>query len=62
MATNSRVNPEAALSGPLPRGDMKTVDADLKALEGDPFSAVYAAFVSAFERGRPLRGAELEHV
>jgi hypothetical protein len=49
-ATNLRVNPRAALTGPLCRGDMKTVDANLKALAGDPFDAVYAAFVSAFER------------
>jgi predicted short-subunit dehydrogenase-like oxidoreductase (DUF2520 family) len=55
MATNLRVNPDAALTGPLPRGDMKTVGANLKALEGDPFSAVYAAFVRAFERD-PLLG------
>jgi 2-dehydropantoate 2-reductase len=49
-ATNLQVNPGAALTGPLCRGDMKTVDANLKALAGDPFGAVYAAFVSAFAR------------
>lgn len=51
-ATNLRVNPDAALTGPLCRGDMETIDANLQALAGDPFSGVYAAFVSAFERRR----------
>jgi len=60
MATNVRINPDAALTGPLPRGDMKTVAANLKALEGDAFSAVYAAFVRAFEHGRPLPGHRVD--
>jgi hypothetical protein len=51
-ATNLRVNPGAALTGPLCRDDVQTIDANLKALAGDPFRGVYAAFVSAFERRR----------
>jgi hypothetical protein len=51
-AANLRVNPGAALTGPLSRGDQRTIDANLQALAGDPFSGVYAAFVSAFERRR----------
>ena len=56
-AANLRVNPGEALTGPLCRGDLQTIDANMKALTGDPFSGIYAAFVSAFERrkldGRP---------
>jgi predicted short-subunit dehydrogenase-like oxidoreductase (DUF2520 family) len=39
----------APLSGPLARGDRATVDANLKALAGDPFEQVYRAFVAAYE-------------
>jgi len=37
-----------ALTGPLARGDTQTVLANLEALEGDRFHAVYAAFVRAY--------------
>jgi predicted short-subunit dehydrogenase-like oxidoreductase (DUF2520 family) len=39
-----------ALTGPLSRGDAATIAANLRALEGDPFHAVYAAFVRAYEQ------------
>ena len=39
-----------ALTGPLSRGDAEAIAANLKALEGDPFHAVYAAFVRAYEQ------------
>jgi 2-dehydropantoate 2-reductase len=39
-----------ALTGPLSRGDARTVAANLTALEGDPFEAVYSAFVRAHEQ------------
>jgi hypothetical protein len=38
-----------ALTGPLSRGDTRTIAANLGALEGDPFQAVYSAFVRAHE-------------
>jgi len=37
-----------ALTGPLVRGDTGTIAANLTALEGDPFQAVYAAFARAY--------------
>jgi predicted short-subunit dehydrogenase-like oxidoreductase (DUF2520 family) len=37
-----------ALTGPLARGDAATVEANLKALDGDPFHAVYSAFARAY--------------
>lgn len=39
-----------ALTGPLSRGDAQAIAANLSALEGDPFRAVYAAFVRAYEQ------------
>lgn len=39
-----------ALTGPLARADVETIDANLRALEGDPFRDVYSAFVRAYER------------
>ena len=38
---------KTALTGPLARGDQETLKRNLKALEGDPFQAVYQAFVKA---------------
>jgi predicted short-subunit dehydrogenase-like oxidoreductase (DUF2520 family) len=39
-----------ALTGPLSRGDAATIAANLRALEGDPFHAVYSAFVRAYDQ------------
>ena len=48
MAANLLTDAGGALSGPLSRGDVETIGANLKALEGDPFHAVYRAFVRAY--------------
>ena len=40
----------APLSGPLSRGDHATIARNLDALAGDPFEAVYRAFVLAYEQ------------
>ena len=47
MTSNLLTDADHALSGPLARGDAETVGANLEALEGDRFHAVYAAFVRA---------------
>jgi len=39
---------EAALTGPLIRGDQKTIKKNLASLEGDDYAVVYRAFVEAF--------------
>jgi predicted short-subunit dehydrogenase-like oxidoreductase (DUF2520 family) len=49
VAANLGTDGEAALTGPLTRGDRDTIAANLNALEGDPFQAVYAAFVRAYD-------------
>jgi predicted short-subunit dehydrogenase-like oxidoreductase (DUF2520 family) len=43
-------DPSRALTGPLARGDVGTIAANLNALERDPFHGVYAAFARAYER------------
>ncbi|MBI4802542.1 MAG: DUF2520 domain-containing protein [Elusimicrobia bacterium] len=44
-------DPSAGLSGPLERKDTKTVRANLKALRGDPFREIYAAFAGIYRNG-----------
>lgn len=43
-------HPDAALTGPLVRGDEKTIQAHLKALAGDPFYDIYQAFVKTYQK------------
>lgn len=49
---NLLADASGALTGPLARGDVDTMRANLEALERDPFHAVYLAFVRAHEQGR----------
>ena len=49
MAANLMADGDNALTGPLVRGDTETIAANLRALEGDPYHAVYAAFKKAYE-------------
>lgn len=51
VTANLQHDPEGALTGPLVRGDVDTVRANMAALHGDRFQAVYAAFERAYERG-----------
>lgn len=50
IAANILTDATRALTGPLARGDAETIGANLKALEGDPFHAVYSAFARVYER------------
>jgi predicted short-subunit dehydrogenase-like oxidoreductase (DUF2520 family) len=50
MTTNLEIAPGDALTGPLARGDVQTMAANLKALEGDAFHAVYAAFARIYDQ------------
>jgi predicted short-subunit dehydrogenase-like oxidoreductase (DUF2520 family) len=45
VAANITSDPDRALTGPLARGDAQAIAANLAALEGDPFHAIYSAFV-----------------
>ena len=49
ITANLLADAGGALTGPLSRGDAPTIAANLRALEGDPFRAVYSAFVRAYE-------------
>jgi predicted short-subunit dehydrogenase-like oxidoreductase (DUF2520 family) len=49
MTANLLAHGGGALTGPLVRGDHEAVAANLKALAGDPFHAVYSAFTRAYE-------------
>jgi predicted short-subunit dehydrogenase-like oxidoreductase (DUF2520 family) len=48
VTANLRADHDRALTGPLVRGDTSTICRNLRALEGDPFHAVYAAFARAY--------------
>ena len=50
VAANLAADAGRALTGPLARGDAAAIAANLAALDGDPFHAVYAAFVRAYEQ------------
>jgi 2-dehydropantoate 2-reductase len=43
---------KTALTGPLARGDMETVDKHMAALQGDNWQAVYRAFVDTYIKDR----------
>ena len=49
VAANVAAEGRGALTGPLVRGDRVATSGNLTALEGDPFHAVYTAFVRAYE-------------
>jgi predicted short-subunit dehydrogenase-like oxidoreductase (DUF2520 family) len=42
--------PRHALTGPVARGDAGAIQSNLAALEGDPFQAVYEAFVRVYDQ------------
>lgn len=50
VAANLASDAGRALTGPLSRRDAVTIAANLDALAGDPFQAVYAAFVKAHDQ------------
>jgi predicted short-subunit dehydrogenase-like oxidoreductase (DUF2520 family) len=48
IANNLIHAPHSALSGPIARGDLATIQKNLSALEGDPLQSIYASFVENF--------------
>jgi hypothetical protein len=51
VCINLKQHPQAALTGPLVRGDLATIAANLAALSNDPFQNIYQAFVELFSAG-----------
>ena len=49
---NLLMNSQTALTGPLVRGDMETVQRNLQALHADPFQSVYQSFVACYLQNR----------
>lgn len=47
---NLLFNYRTALTGPLTRGDLITIENNLNALAGDPFHAVYKSFVRCYQQ------------
>jgi predicted short-subunit dehydrogenase-like oxidoreductase (DUF2520 family) len=47
QVASNLVRSASPLTGPLARGDHRTIERHLEALEGDPFRAVYSSFVAA---------------
>lgn len=45
-------NPNAALTGPLIRGDKDTLELNYKALEGDAFQNIFSSFVDTYKEER----------
>ena len=50
QAKNILKNPATALTGPLVRGDEKTIQKNIAALKDDPFQAVYQSFVACYKK------------
>jgi hypothetical protein len=51
---NLLLQPEQALTGPLMRNDLETIEANLNALKNDPFCDVYKAMLKIFKRDYKL--------
>ena len=49
---NLMTHPQTALTGPLVRGDVLTIEKNLNALEGDPFKEIYESFVRCYNQIR----------
>lgn len=49
---NLAETPDTALTGPLVRGDERTLNAHLNALATDPYGSVYEAFISAYQNSK----------
>ncbi len=47
---NLLANPQTALTGPLTRNDVDTIQQNLAALASDPFHDVYQSFVSCYQQ------------
>jgi predicted short-subunit dehydrogenase-like oxidoreductase (DUF2520 family) len=50
VVQNLMQDQKTALTGPLLRNDINTIQKNLQALENDPYQAVYQAFVAAYQQ------------
>ena len=49
ITENLLKNPDSILTGPLVRGDKKTIQRNLQALKADPFHLIYDSFVACYQ-------------
>jgi len=49
-------NFETALTGPLVRNDVKTIEKNLMALQNDPFQSIYQNFISCYQKMKEEKG------
>jgi len=54
VVQNFVCDPGSALTGPLSRGDQRTIDRNITALAGDPLEPVYRAFVKLFHSSQKV--------
>jgi predicted short-subunit dehydrogenase-like oxidoreductase (DUF2520 family) len=55
-------NPKTALTGPLVRNDVTTIQKNLAALKGDPFEKVYESFVACYQQlTHHFKNEEIKH-
>jgi predicted short-subunit dehydrogenase-like oxidoreductase (DUF2520 family) len=47
-------HPETALTGPLTRNDINTIENNLAALKDDPFQEVYQSFVTCYHQSKKV--------
>ncbi len=50
ITQNLLSHPDTALTGPLVRGDIKTIEKNILALASDPYQQVYQSFVKCYEK------------
>jgi len=50
ITQNLLLHPEKALTGPLVRNDVETIEKNLRALEADPYQEVYQSFVQCYQK------------
>lgn len=53
VARNLEAAPDAALTGPIQRGDQATIASNLRALEGDAYGDIYRSFIEAGKEVAP---------
>jgi len=58
---NILINPRQIASGPVARGDTKTIQKNISALNQDPYADVYRAFVKAFQSAQKKEAVHERH-
>jgi len=49
LTQNLLLHPKEALTGPVTRGDQKTIEKNLEALKNDPLQLIYKSFIESYQ-------------